>query len=76
MIDLIQWARSGGEANSNRVQIFPTVRELSEYSLQTNKLFRRKRTKNSEEDGVVFRNLLGHLLRHIYSPEPDDHVFT
>jgi len=76
MIDLIQWARSGGEANSYRVKDFPTVRELSEYSLQTNKIFRRKRAKNSEEDGIVFRHLLRHLLRHIYSPKPDDHVFS
>jgi hypothetical protein len=72
MVDLIQWGRSGGQTNNDRVQVFPTVRALSEYSLQTGKIFNNRRDNNSEEGGGVFL----HLLRHIFSPESDDHVFT
>ena len=67
MIDLIEWGRNGGEGKSERVRVFQTVHELSEYSRETEKIYRNNFKKDSEEAGVVLR----HLLRRLFSPKRD-----
>jgi hypothetical protein len=54
IVDLIQWAR---EREVGQVQIFETVKELSTYSYEENKIYR----KDQIEQGVVLRHLLRHL---------------
>jgi hypothetical protein len=52
IVDLIQWARKG---ETGEVQIFRTVKELSDYSYDNNKIYRRDKLGK----GAV----LTHLLR-------------
>lgn len=63
LIDLIHWGRNGGQ----RVKIFHTVRELSDYSIKNRKIFKNTLKGNSEDGGVVLR----HLLRHLWSCKED-----
>ena len=56
IVDLIQWAR---EREVGQVQIFETVKELSKYSYEENKIYR----KDQMEQGVVLRHLLRHLVK-------------
>jgi hypothetical protein len=54
IVDLIQWARKG---ERGKVHIFRTVKELSDYSYQNHKIYRR----DQRDAGAV----LSHLLREI-----------
>jgi len=54
IVDLLQWAR---EREVGQVRIFKTVKELSEYSYEERKIYR----KDQSEQGVVLRHLLRHL---------------
>lgn len=54
IVDLIHWAR---EREVGHVQISKTVEELSEYSYDENKIYR----KNQIEQGVILRDLLRRL---------------
>ena len=74
MIDLIEWGRNGGEGKSERVRVFRTVHELSEYSRETGKIYRNNFKEDSEEGGVILR----HLLRRLFSPKrvPDNRRST
>lgn len=54
IVDLIQWAR---EREEGRVRIFSTVRELSEYSYEEGKIYR----KDQLGQGAVLRYLLRKL---------------
>ena len=60
IVDLIEWARRG---ETGKVQIFRTVKELSDYSYQNNKIYR----KNQLGAGAV----LSHLLREIRKEQHD-----
>ncbi|KAH6678617.1 hypothetical protein B0J14DRAFT_583120 [Halenospora varia] len=56
IVDLIQWAR---EREVGQVKIFETVKELSAYSYEENKIYR----KDQLGQGVVLRHLLRHLAK-------------
>ena len=53
IIDLIQWGRSGGKY----VQIFRTVKELSDYSYDSRKIYS-KQAVDELEAGAVLKHLL------------------
>jgi len=59
IVDLIQWAR---EREVGQVRIFKTVKELSAYSYEENKIYR----KDQIGQGAVLR----HLLRHLDKAKP------
>ncbi|KAE8447328.1 hypothetical protein EG329_010886 [Mollisiaceae sp. DMI_Dod_QoI] len=56
IVDLIQWAR---EREVGQVQIFESVKELSDYSFDEGKIYR----KDQLGQGVVLRHLLRHLVK-------------
>lgn len=58
IVDLIQWAREEEEV---KVKIFRTIRELSNYSYNTGKIYH----KDQLGAGVVLR----HLLRHLHKAQ-------
>ena len=59
IIDLIDWARSGG--NGDGVQQFQSLEELCEYTKHTSKIFHNN--LNRSGDGNV---ILQHLLQFIF----------
>jgi hypothetical protein len=65
MVDLIEWARRG---ETGQVQIFRTVKELSDYSYQNDKIYRRGQLGA----GVV----LSHLLRELAKARSRQAEFT
>ena len=66
LVDLIEWGRSGGENGGKKVRIFGSVKELSQYSKETGKIFRNDLDEHIDEGGVVLR----HLLRRLFSKRP------
>ncbi|CAF9942262.1 hypothetical protein IMSHALPRED_003442, partial [Imshaugia aleurites] len=54
IIDLIEW----GRRHRNHVQIFPTVKKLSDYSFESRKIFSKDMVDELEAEAV-----LKHLLR-------------
>ena len=62
MVDLIHWSRTDGEKNGERVHIFETVKELSEYTRKSGKIFQNTFRKGSRNENVVLR----HLLRYLF----------
>jgi hypothetical protein len=54
IVDLIEWARKG---ETGRVHIFDTVKELSDYSFEGNKIYNR--------DQLGAGAVLSHLLRQL-----------
>jgi hypothetical protein len=65
IVDLIEWARKG---ERGRVQIFKTVKELSDYSYLNSKIYHR----DQQDAGAV----LSHLLREIKKAQRGQTEFT
>jgi hypothetical protein len=59
IVDLIHWARNG---EMEWVQIFRTLKELSDYSYESNKIYQRDQIGKGE--------VLQYLLRHISKVRP------
>ncbi len=68
LVDLVEWARNGGESGGKKVRIFHSVKELSQYSKETHKIFRNDLDEDAEEGGVVLRHLLRRLFSKRLSP--------
>jgi len=64
MIDLIQWGREDDEGKSERVQVFQTVQELSDYSRKTGKIYDKRNLERRRGGGVGV--VLRHLLRNLF----------
>jgi hypothetical protein len=56
IVDLIEWARKG---ETGRVRIFNTVKELSDYSFENDKIYNRHQLGA----GVVLSHLLRQLVK-------------
>jgi hypothetical protein len=62
LVDLVEWGRSSGENGGKKVRIFGSVKELSQYSKETNNIFRNDLNEHIDEGGVVLRHLLPRLF--------------
>ncbi|KAL6854467.1 hypothetical protein J3F83DRAFT_718781 [Trichoderma novae-zelandiae] len=63
IVDLVEWARTGGEEDGNKVRVFSSVSQLRKYTRNTGKIFPKGQTKQSDGRNVVLR----FLLRRIFS---------
>ncbi|KAL7808643.1 hypothetical protein V8C26DRAFT_412763 [Trichoderma gracile] len=62
LVDLITWAKQGGEESGNKVRVFKTVSQLRDYTRKTGKIMSRSQTKNSEGRNVVLKFLLRRIF--------------
>ncbi|PTB63447.1 hypothetical protein BBK36DRAFT_38175, partial [Trichoderma citrinoviride] len=58
IVDLVDWAKRGGEESGKKVKVFRSMAQLSEYTRSTNKIFPKSQTKNSEGRNIVLKFLL------------------
>lgn len=60
IVDLIEWARSGGERSN--IRLFHSLDELRDYTKATRKIFRNN-LENTETGNIVLRHLLRFIFR-------------
>lgn len=60
IVDLIDWARSGGERSN--IRLFHSLAELRDYTRTTRKIFRNNFVE-SETGNIVLRHLLRFIFR-------------
>ncbi|KAH0493540.1 hypothetical protein TgHK011_000204 [Trichoderma gracile] len=62
LVDLITWAKQGGEESGNKVRVFKSVSQLRDYTRKTGKIMSRSQTKNAEGRNVVLKFLLRRIF--------------
>ncbi|TFB00054.1 hypothetical protein CCMA1212_008155 [Trichoderma ghanense] len=58
IVDLVDWAKKGGEESGRKVKVFASVAQLRNYTHQTGKIFRRSQTRDANGRNVVLKFLL------------------